>query len=220
MTNRTGTINVIDKRFGHEGVLETLGSDYAGVLSSDRHGAYRNKALKAWNKQFCNLHLLRNLNTLLEKKTRGARLFCLEVKDVLRQAMALAKQRDEVPDYAERALAFKRALARRVSPSRKGSDKENAKLAASLHQDLPHVLRYLDDPSLEATNNRAERDLRPAVVARKMGRCNKGEAGAKAHAVICSILASLRKRAVNPLEGLRQMLSMTKPGFDTFSLPP
>jgi len=190
------------------------------VLHSDRHGAYRHKALKDWNKQFCNLHLIRNLTALLEKKTRGARLFGLEVKEILRQAMALAKRRPEVPDYPAQAQALKEALARRVSPKRNWTDKDNAKLAAALHQDLPHLLRYLDDPKLEATNNRAERDLRPAVVVRKMGRCNKGDAGAKAHAILCSILATLRKRGVNPLQGLQQMLSMATPSFDTFPLPP
>ena len=40
------------------------------------------------------------------------------------------------------------------------------------HGDL---LRFLDDPRIEPTNNRAERALRPVVIARKVSQCSKNK---------------------------------------------
>ena len=39
-------------------------------------------------------------------------------------------------------------------------------------------MRFLDDPLIEPTNNRAERALRPAVIARKVSQCSKNLQGA------------------------------------------
>ena len=41
------------------------------------------------------------------------------------------------------------------------------------HDDRGNLLRFLDDPSIEPTNNRAERALRGAVIARKVSHCWK-----------------------------------------------
>jgi hypothetical protein len=63
--------------------------------------------------------------------------------------------------------------------------------------DLGHVLRFLRVEGVEPTNNRAERDLRPAVVARKVSHCSKNERGARAFEAFASVLHTLRK--ANPL---------------------
>jgi Transposase IS66 family len=52
------------------------------------------------------------------------------------------------------------------------SDKDNQRLlnAVGAQHDRARVLSFLTEESVEATNNRAERDLRPAVIARKVSR--------------------------------------------------
>jgi hypothetical protein len=37
------------------------------------------------------------------------------------------------------------------------------------------LLRFLEDPCIEPTNNRVERALRPAVIARKVSQCSKND---------------------------------------------
>ena len=219
-TNPDLTLYRIDRRFGHGVVIDVLGADYAGVLVSDRHGSYGHHRLKDWKKQKCNLHIIRNLKELLKGKKRGAVNFGRDLIYLIRAAMDLARRREDVPDFSTQAKTLKDSLTRMLSPTRKWSDPDNAKLAAALHKDLPHLFRYLDDPRVEATNNRAERDLRPAVVVRKIGRCNKTDAGADTHAAISSILGTLRKKGFNPLCGLIDLLSMPVPSFGILSLPP
>ena len=52
---------------------------------------------------------------------------------------------------------------------------------------------YEEEPG---TNNQAERDLRPAVIIRKTGGCNRAASGARVHEVLASILATCKKRRV------------------------
>lgn len=214
------TLYTIDRRFGHGVVLDVLTPTFAGVLVSDRHGAYSHALLKQWKKQKCNLHIVRNIKKLLTDKTRGAANFGRDLLYLIAEAMDLARRRSEVPDFGERAARLKDSLSRMLSPHRRWSDPDNQALAAALFKDLPHLLRYLDDPDVSATNNQAERDLRPAVIVRKIGRCNKTHAGAAAHAGISSILSTLRKQGFNSLCGLRELLSMPSPAFDTLTVKP
>jgi len=55
------------------------------------------------------------------------------------------------------------------------------------------LLRLLEEPSIEPTNNRVERALRPAVIARKVSHCSKNDAGAYAFSVFKSIVQTLAK---------------------------
>jgi len=53
--------------------------------------------------------------------------------------------------------------------------------------DRGNLLRFLREPGVEPTNNRAERALRPAVIARKVSQCSKNERGAYAFAAFISL---------------------------------
>jgi hypothetical protein len=65
------------------------------------------------------------------------------------------------------------------------------------------LLRFLEEPLVEPTNNRVERALRPAVIARKVSQCSKNEAGAYAFAAFKTVIQSLAKRgAGSVIEGL------------------
>ncbi len=49
------------------------------------------------------------------------------------------------------------------------------------------MLTFLYGPEVKPTNNRAERALRPAVIARKVSHCSKNEQGAEAFAAFTSV---------------------------------
>jgi hypothetical protein len=74
-------------------------------------------------------------------------------------------------------------------------DPDNQRLlnGVGTQHDRGHVLRFLTAEEVESTNNRAERDLRPAVVARKVSHCPKNERGARAFEAFASVLHTLRK---------------------------
>ena len=67
-----------------------------------------------------------------------------------------------------------------------------------LSKQRPHLIGCLCDPSAEPTNNRAERSLRPAVIARKISCGNKTERGR----IIWQILASLAATCIQRGEDL------------------
>ena len=65
------------------------------------------------------------------------------------------------------------------------------------------LLRFLEEPLVEPTNNRGERALRPAVIARKVSQCSKNYQGAHAFSAFKSVVQTLAKRGPGSVvEGL------------------
>ena len=58
------------------------------------------------------------------------------------------------------------------------------------------LLHFLEEPLVEPTNNRVERALRLAVIARKVSQCSKNQAGAYAFSAFKSVIQTLVKRAL------------------------
>jgi hypothetical protein len=85
-------------------------------------------------------------------------------------------------------------------------DPANRRLANHLWRERPYLFTFLYCPGLDATNNAAERALRPLVVARKNWGGNRSDKGARAQAVLTSILASARQQKKNPLDVLIELL--------------
>ena len=75
------------------------------------------------------------------------------------------------------------------------SDEDNQRLlnGVGAQHDRARVLAFLTEEGVEPTNNRAERDLRPAVIARKVSHCSRNERGARAFEAFTSVLQTIRK---------------------------
>jgi len=63
-------------------------------------------------------------------------------------------------------------------------------------------LRFLYVDGLDATNNQAERMLRPVVITRKTTGCNRTAGGAEAHGILASVLSTCHQRAIPILDFL------------------
>ena len=72
-------------------------------------------------------------------------------------------------------------------------------------------MRFLEDPSIEPTNNRAERALRPAVIARKVSQCTKTGRGTRAFEVWTSVVRTLSRTVSGPAL-LDALVRLTQPG--------
>ena len=82
------------------------------------------------------------------------------------------------------------------------------------------LLTFLYHDAVAPTNNAAERELRPAVIVRKTGGCNRTDAGAEAHAVLASVLRTCRKQGFDPVEVLKHLLHSAEPlMFDLVAKP-
>jgi transposase len=198
------TVYTIKHSRGHEVVLDILGARFAGVLVSDCFLAYDAKALDGWLKQKCVAHLLRNLSELEVSKSRGAVRFAREVSALLQEAIQLKADKATISPalFASRVQLLERRLDALIDGKRRLTDPDNARFARRLRKHREHLLRFLYVDVLDATNNQAERMLRPAVISRKTTGCNKTAQGAEAHAILASILATCHQQAVPVLDFL------------------
>ena len=75
------------------------------------------------------------------------------------------------------------------------ADQNNWRLQNELgwYDDQGNLLRFLEYPSIEPTNNRAERALRVAVIARQVLHCSKNVGGADAFSVFTSVFRTLAR---------------------------
>ena len=80
-----------------------------------------------------------------------------------------------------------------------------------LTREFPAIWSFLFDPSIDATNWRAEQALRPAIVTRKVCGGNRSWAGADSQQILASVIRTASQRAVNPHVMLASMLQMRTP---------
>ena len=106
-----------------------------------------------------------------------------------------SERRGEVADYGGETERLRRALSHHLR-DRPMPDRDNGRLQNELgwQDDRGNLLRFLDDARIEPTNNRAERALRGAVIARKVSHCSKTEGGADAFGAFTSILRTLARK--------------------------
>ena len=195
-TNQDITVYTICTSRGHEVVLDILGQEFKGILVSDCFLAYDAKALEEWLKQKCIGHLLNDLSEIEANKTGRAVCFAREVTALLREALALKANKPtlDADTFAQRASALETRLDALIDEKRRMTDPDNRRFAKRLRKQRPHLLRFLYVDELDATNNIAERRIRPAVVTRKTSGCNRTEGGAEAHAILSSVLVTCRQQ--------------------------
>ena len=126
-------------------------------------------------------------------------------KILLPAAMALKKAQPWLPAAA--AAHARRSLEdnaeKMLGPPRK--DPVEEAIANRLRKQQDHLFTFLDHPRVDATNNLAERQLRPAEIARKLSCGNRTEAGARTW----EILASLAATATQSGQSFRDLINQT-----------
>jgi hypothetical protein len=214
------TVYQIRPRHRHEEVQEVIPADYGGVMVTDRGRRDDAQAFDRVAQHKCLAHILRSLHDVVERKRGRARAFGAALKTVLQDALALWHRHREEPvaDFKVEAEALQAELTYQLR-DRHLKDPDNQRLLNELgwHHDRGNVLRFLGEPLIEPTNNRAERALRPAVIARKVSHGSKNGAGAYAFAAITSVVRTLAKQGV---ESLVENLYHLFRGLDVQATPP
>jgi transposase len=91
-THRDLTVYTIRANRSSDVVLHMLGTQFAGILSSDGFLAYDDRRLKDWLKQKCLSHLLKDLKEMNETKKGRALHFARQATCLLQEALALKRQ--------------------------------------------------------------------------------------------------------------------------------
>src|SRR5262245_39372062 len=178
LTNRAGTCyHIAASRSRAE--AEGLMGDYEGVLISDCLNIYDDLTP---SQHKCYAHHLKEIGTALERPPAGGSLYLQDLRGLLKAAMALKEAMAELPvgEIARMRGALEASASRLLATPRTWANAGDAapleeKLRMRLLKQRDHLFTFLDHDAVEATNNLAERQLRPAVISRKLSCGNKTE---------------------------------------------
>ena len=198
----------------NEEVREIIPSDYGGVMISDRGKSYDAVEFDAVEQQKCLGHILRNLAEVVETKQGRAREFGVHAKVLFQDGIELWRARDSLPPevFTGKADKLKELVSYHLR-DRTLKDEDNQRLLNGLgkQDDCGRLMRFLSAPFVEPTNNRAERMLRPAVIARKVSHCSKNQDGADAFAAFTSLAqTTLKNGATSVTTAFRLLFSASK----------
>lgn len=184
--------------------------DFAGVMVTDGAKAY-DKLGKTLVRALCLLHLKRNARALEEQTNGRGKTFARDLIDWLDTAIIVVGMRDELSAelFAENAAELEADFQRLLGVRSKIP--ANQKMIARLTKWQDAVLLCIRDERVPATNNHAERQIRPAVVTRKRGGCNRSDSGARTFEVISSLNVSARQQGVDFVKWLVSLLRQPEP---------
>jgi transposase len=193
------TVYQIRPQHGNQQVRELIPGDYRGTLVTDRFSSYEAQELAGVAQHKGLSHLIRNVAEVVQSKTGRAKVFGSELKALLQDANALWRQQrtGTVSGLAAQSEKIEQELTYLLR-RRRLRDVDNQRLldGIGLQHDRQRVLNFLYHPEVEPTNNRAERALRPAVIARKVSHCSKNQRGAEAFAAFTSVARTTVKKGV------------------------
>lgn len=162
-----------------------------GFLVVDRYNGYNKVPCKL---QYCYAHLMREVEDLAKEFPDNAEVgvFTATLIPRLAEAMHLRGQLMADSDYFRRASALKRAI---VAVSKQPAQHFGIRRIQDIFRDnAKRLYHWVKDPAVPPENNRAERELRPTVIARKVSFGSQSEAGAQTRETLMSLLHTLKKR--------------------------
>jgi hypothetical protein len=186
-------------------VLEVIDPTRPTMMGTDRGKSYEARVFDEMQMQKCISHLLKNLSVVEETKTGRAKHFATHLKSLLREGLELW-QRHRSGELSLRAYRRRgKKLDREIEHHLRHRILTDID-GIGLQHDRGRLTLFLSHPEIEPTNNRAERGLRPAVIARKVSHCSKNERGARAYAVLKSIFVSLSYHTKQVTEAFADLL--------------
>jgi hypothetical protein len=189
-TTQAMTFYVVIKSRGAAVAMQVLGENFAGVLVSDCLAIY--DGLNPLQ-QKCYSHHLKAVSEACQAHPQQGEDYLLQVQALLRTALWLkALQAGADAQRFEICLSNLRSRARALLDSPRAQTQEE-KVRMRLWKQRDHLFTFLERSDVPATNNLAERQLRPAVIARKISCGNKTSSGALAWQVLASFAATCRQ---------------------------
>jgi len=196
---------------GFDQAASILGEDYEGLLNHDGWRPYY-RFVHAFH-QTCLSHLIRRCKDMIEMASAAAARFPQAVMHCLRDGLALRDRyaRQEISTHGLSVATGRLAAHMERLLAKTFRDPANRRLAKHLRHEQPWLFTFLYCPGIEATNNAAERALRPAVVARKTWGGNRTENGAKTQQILISILTTCRQQGKDSFERITELFLSPTP---------
>lgn len=202
-SNQDISFYVIDPSRGQGVVEDILGEVFTGVLCSDFYGAYHKIESV---KQKCWAHILRDLKNLNEKEPNNFEIqyFFSRLKNFFDRGKKLREEKAAGKDVAKN---LKRLMGdTELFAFRRFKHPVLQTLGKRLIKYRREMYTFIEK-NLEPTNNNAEREIRPAVLMRKISYGNRSEQGRKNQSIMMSIIRTADKRGQNFVQMATQHLS-------------
>jgi len=196
---------------GAKVIEQILGKNFAGVVVCDFYAAYNCIDVT----QRCLVHLLRDIKKEREILS-GSKLlkrFEQAVKDFIEDGLkvqAMSEGKDKELSLAALEKQLDRLTRIQVT---KGKATTLVKRIKKYRDDL---IRFVTHPGVEFHNNRAERQLRPMVVNRKVSFGSNTTHGARRYCVLHTIVETCKLQGTDPLDYIRR--AYISDGLDVPSL--
>jgi transposase len=205
-TTPGATYYMIDQSRGSPALSKFFTEAIDGVLVTDFWAPYDKVACAA--RQVCFPHLFREIDAITDKDDSPHwRYFRAELVKLMRSAMRL-KKREQIDELSrDRSVARLYERLERLFEPALASDNANVRrIAKRLKKHESNLFAFLDFDEVPADNNRAEREIRPAVIQRKNINGNQSDKGARTQAVLMTVFRTLKIRKQNPLAVLTAAL--------------
>lgn len=212
--NADTTFYRVEKSRGSEVVNQTLTSGYKGVLVSDCLNIYDDSAPIA-RKHKCIAHHQKAIREQLDSPGLGDPTYLQQWKKLFELACTLTGVKVMLPP--EQMAAAHKNLTGQADAllDQPLTQDQDCRIRNRLAKQRDYLFTCLSDPAMEATNNRAERALRPAVIAGKVSCGNKTERGKTTWERLASVTTTWIQRGKDILDHLTRRASITnmqKPG--------
>ena len=163
----------------------------SGTLVVDRYNGYNQAPCSI---QYCYAHLLREVQDLEKEfpEVEEVSRFVSRFAPLLADAMKLRAQNLTTTHFRQQALELKVEIKTLVhSPAQHPGIQ---KIQNIFREKAARLYHWAKNSAIPAENNRAERELRPLVIARKISFGSQSDQGAHTREVLMSVLHTLRKR--------------------------
>ena len=174
-----------------------------GVLVVDRYDGYNRMPCSL---QYCYSHLLRDVEDLEKEFPENAEIhtFVEALACPLANAIHLRGLGLAARPFQREATQIKNQILQIVNhPARHPALQTMQDLFRRKADRLYHGA---DDPQIPADNNRAERELRPLVIARKISFGSQSDAGARTREILMTVLLTLAKRTPDVMAAFKSLL--------------
>ena len=214
-TSKNLTCYFINKSRGSPALLEFMGETFSGCLVTDFWSAYNRIACES--RQYCLAHLFRELDKVDERnKSDEWKAFRKKLMRLLNDSLRLDKA--DVLDDEKWESRYARLLDRLSGMcSEHSGDPDVRRLCKRLYRHAHGLFTFLLDENIDHTNNHAEREIRPAVVMRKVIQQNRSNKGAHTQEVLMTVYRTLKLRGYDPVKTVVDALSTY---LETGKLPP
>lgn len=206
------TIYAIRRSRGHDVPEDILGPDFDGYLIVDGLQSYD---VLNYAKGRCNAHILRRAKDLINSVPAREQRHLQRLIRLLQKAMDLAQRRAEFTptSYARHVQRIEDRFDDWLETNnrRRTLSPELERLDMHLRKHRGEWLVFLHDAEVPPTNNHAEQMLRPAVITRKVGGCNKTLLGALVHGMLSSLMVTCHRQGKRFLDLARQLWRSSQP---------